>query len=155
MDEMIKQNLIRVAMREAQKSADEGNDCFGAVMADREGNMIGCAHNTQNTDKDPTAQAEMNLIRNLAERFSADELGQFYLASNGQSCSMCFSAGIKAGIVHYIFGAPSEPHMEPYLTVAEVVKYCRIKLDITYSVLEAECIQQIAEIRKKQDLIAN
>lgn len=63
---------------------------------------------------------------------------------------MCFSAAIKAGITHFIFGAPSERHMEPYLTVADVVKFCRGKLDITYGVLADECRKQIAIARNQQ-----
>jgi tRNA(Arg) A34 adenosine deaminase TadA len=67
---------------------------------------------------------------------------------------MCFSAAIKAGIVHYIFGAPSEAHMEPYLTVSDMTKFCSISLDVSDGVLEQECVHQIAEIRSKQNKLA-
>ena len=148
------ENLIRLAMREAQLAATEGNYPFGAVMADRAGNVISCAHNTQNTESDPTAHAEMNLIRRLAKKYTLVEFNQLTLVSNAESCSMCMSAAIKAGILHYIFGAPSEAHMEPYLTVSELVKFCRQELNITFGVLEEECKQQIAEIRKAQGKLA-
>jgi tRNA(adenine34) deaminase len=150
----IKEKLIRLAMQEAQAAADEGNYPFGAVVADSEGKVIAAAHNTQETDQDPTAHAEINLIRKLAREYEPEEFSRFYLASNAESCSMCFSAAIKAGIVHYIFGAPSEAHMEPFLTVADVAKYCRVSLDISFGVLEEECKHQIAEIRTKQSKLA-
>lgn len=149
-----KKNLISLAIQEAQKAAEEGNYSFGTVITDLEGNVIAAAHNTQNTDRDLTAHAEINLIRQLAKSHKPEEFSQFYLISNAESCSMCFSAAIKTGIVHYIFGAPSEPHMEPFLTVADVVKYCRTKLDITYGILEKECKRQIAEVRANQDHLA-
>ncbi len=150
----IKENLIRLAMHEAQLAANEGNYPFGAVIADLAGNIIASAHNTQETDHDPTAHAEINLIRILAKTYRVQEFDHFFLVSNAESCSMCFSAAIKTGIVHYIFGAPSEAHMEPFLTVTEVAKFCRINLDISRGVLEQECIRQIAEIRSSQNKLA-
>jgi len=154
MDEKTKNKLIVLAMEEAQRAADQGNYPFGAVVSDAQGNVIASAHNTQNSDDDPTAHAEINLIRQLAKQCRLAEFRDFHLASNAESCSMCMSAAIKAGIVHYIFGAPSEPHMEPHLTVADVLKFCRVKLDVSFGVMAAECQQQIAHIRAEQGDLA-
>lgn len=154
MDEKTKEKLVTLAMAEAQQAADEGNYPFGAVVADVHGEVIAGAHNTQNTDQDPTAHAEINLIRKLAKAYTVEELGAFYLASNAESCSMCMSAAIKAGFQHYIFGAPSEGHMEPFLTVADVLQYCRVELDVSFGVLAEACRQQIARIRAEQDDLA-
>ena len=154
MDSKMKYTLVALAMKEAQRAADDGNYPFGAVIADAQGNVIASAHNTQNSDTDPTAHAEINLIRKLAKQYSLADFGNFYLASNAESCSMCMSAAIKAGILHYIFGAPSESHMEPYLTVSEMVKFCRVELDISFGVMAAECQQQIARIREEQGHLA-
>ena len=154
MDSKTKYALVTLAMEEAQRAADEGNYPFGAVIADAQGNVIAAAHNTQNSDSDPTAHAEINLIRRLAKQYTQAEFGDFYLASNAESCSMCMSAAIKAGITRYIFGAPSEPHMEPFLTVSDVVKFCRVQLDISFGVLAAECKQQITQIREGQGDLA-
>jgi tRNA(adenine34) deaminase len=154
MDRKTKENLIAIAMREAQLAAEEGNYPFGALVADDDGSVITRAHNTQNTSLDPTAHAEINLIRLLAKDHSEADFTHFFLVSNAESCSMCMSAAIKAGIVHYVFGAPSEAHMEPYLTVANMLKFCRKELDVTFGVLEKECRTQIAEIRKKQGKLA-
>jgi tRNA(adenine34) deaminase len=154
MDRQTKESLIQLAMQEAQLAANEGNYPFGTILAAADGNVIGCAHNTQNTDQDPTAHAEINLIRGVARIHGTDIFSQSYLVSNAESCSMCMSAAIKAGILHYVFGTPSEPHMEPFLTVTDVAGYCRVELDITYGVLAEHCRQQIAEIRKKQGDLA-
>jgi tRNA(adenine34) deaminase len=154
MDLKMKENLVLLAMQEAQLAADEGNYPFGALVADAEGNVIAKAHNTQNTDSDPTAHAEINLIRLLAKTYSETDFADFYLVSNAESCSMCLSAAIKTGFVHYVFGAPSEAHMEPYLTVSEMLKYCRKELDVTFGVLEDKCRTQISDIRKKQGKLA-
>jgi len=150
----IKESLIRLAMAEAKAAADEGNYPFGAVAADFEGKVIASTHNTQETDEDPTAHAEIKLIRLLAKNHKLEEFSRFYLVSNAESCSMCFSAAIKAGIVHYVFGAPNEAHMEPFLTVADVVKFCHTELDITCGILEDDCKRQIIKVRVTQDHLA-
>lgn len=145
---------MRLAMSEAAIAVKEGNYPFGVVMVDEHGNVIGAAHNTQETDRDPTAHAEVNLIRQLAKTCDEQAFGQLTLISNAESCSMCFSAAIKAGIRRYVFGAPSEPHMDPYLTVEALARHSQHALDITYGVLEAECVRQIAEARNSQGKLA-
>ena len=154
MDQKKKYTLIALTMEEAQRAASEGNYPFGAVVSDAQGNVIATAHNTQNSDNDPTAHAEINLIRELAKQYSPAAFGAFFLTSNAESCSMCMSAAIKAGIRHYIFGAPSEPHMEPYLTVSDMLKFCHTPLDISLGVMADECQQQIAQIRAEQGDLA-
>ena len=148
------EELMRLAMDEAAKAIEEGNYPFGAVIVDEDGNVVGSAHNTQETDRDPTAHAEINLIRQLAKSCDEQAFGQFTLISNAESCSMCFSAAIKTGIRQYVFGAPSEPHMDPYLTVETVARHSHNALEITYGVLESDCVQQIAQTRKSQGKLA-
>ena len=154
METTIQQSLMRMAIEEARLAAAEGNYPFGAVIALRDGTVVARAHNTQNTGHDPTAHAEINIIRQLARSHLPEDFMFFYLICNAESCSMCFSAAIKAGIRHYVFGAPSEAHMEPYLTVSEVEKYCSQPLDITTGVLAEECRLQIQDIRRAQGKLA-
>lgn len=114
MDLPIRIDLIRHAMAEAEKAINEGNYPFGAVLAREDGAIILSAHNTQESTNDPTAHAEINLIRIFSHDHPKEKMDGLYMASNAESCSMCFSAAIKVGITHYIFGAPSEDHMDPY-----------------------------------------
>jgi len=154
MENRKQEELMRMAMLEAGKAAEEGNYPFGAVMVDGEGNVLSTAHNTQETDRDPTAHSEINLIRRGAKVYDEEAFNRFTLVSNAEACSMCFSAAIKAGIRSYIFGAPSEPHMDPYITVAVVAKHSHSPLEITYWVLQDECVKQIKEIRERQGRLA-
>jgi len=68
MDLKTKYTLVALAMEEAQRAANDGNYPFGAVVSDAQGKVIASAHNTQNSDKDPTAHAEINLIRQLTKQ---------------------------------------------------------------------------------------
>lgn len=153
-EKTIRESLMRLAIEQAALAANEGNYPFGAIVALEDGTIIARARNTQNSDRDPTAHAEMNIIRALAKTHSQSDFAAFYLVCNAESCSMCFSAAIKAGIQRYIFGAPSEPHMDPFLTVAEVQKYSHQPLDVTTGVLAEECRQHIQQTRRAQGKLA-
>ena len=143
-----KKNLIKIAMDEAEKANKKGNSPFGAVLSDLDGNIIDIAHNTTNTDSDPTAHAEINLIRKVSKKIKSKNLSNYCLISNAQSCSMCFSAAIKSKIKNFIFGADSESHMNPNLNVFEVSKYSHNQLNIDTGVLKEECKSQIEQARK-------
>ena len=148
MEYSIKEKLVRMAMEEASIAIMEGNSPFGAILTDLGGNVVEIAHNTQNTDSDPTAHAEINLIRSMAKKINNSDLSKYYLIGNAQSCSMCFSAAIKAKITNFIFGAESEPHMNPNLNVHEVAKHTQNDLNITSGILQFECKNQIDKARK-------
>lgn len=49
--------------------------------------------------------------------------------SNAWSCSMCMSACIKAKIHNYIYGAPSESDMNPNITIFDIKKKERERID--------------------------
>lgn len=153
MDISVKEKLMRMAMDEASIAIKEGNSPFGAILTDLEGNVIEMAHNTQKTDSDPTAHAEINLIRKVTKKHRSTDLSTNILISNAQSCSMCFSAAIKAKIENFIFGAESESHMNPNLNVFEIAKFTHNELIIDSGILQLECKNQIANARHyKQNL---
>lgn len=149
MNKQEKENLIRRAMSEAEKGIKGSNSPFGAVLTDRKGDIISVAYNTTKTSHDPTAHAEINLFRKAGKKLKSRDLKGYYLFSNAESCSMCMSAGIKAGITRFYFGAPSEKDMNPYLTVFDVAKKARRKLHIETGILREECLAQIFRGREK------
>lgn len=144
METAVKGKLMQIAIDEAEKAIQEGNSPFGAVLADLEGNVIDTAHNTSKTD--PTAHAEINLIRKVSRKIKSKDLSNYCLISNAQSCSMCFSAAIKANIRNFIFGADNEP-MDPDINVFELAKYSHSKLNIESGILKDECEKQIEQAR--------
>lgn len=144
------EELIRQCQQEAEKSIQEGNPPFGCVITDLEGNALIAAHNTQNTDHDPTAHAEILALRGLGQKLGTRYLDNYALFANADSCSMCMSASIKAHITTFYFGAPSEARMNPWLTVNDVAAKAATPLEIRSSILARECIAQIARGRQQQ-----
>lgn len=151
MDRSTKEKLVRVAMEEAQKAIDSGNSPFGAILIDSEGNIIGSAHNTSNTDSDPTAHAEINLIRKVSKKLKSKDLSKYTLVCNANSCSMCFSAAIKAKIRTFVFGAGNESRMDPYLDPEDISKHSKNELSISEGILKEECEKQISGARENSN----
>ena len=56
-------DLMRQIMNEVDIAIEEGNSPFAAFLLDRDDNIKYKVHNTSNSDIDPTAHAEINLIR--------------------------------------------------------------------------------------------
>ena len=142
------EELIRLAQAEAAKAIEEGNDPFGAVLTDSQGMVIVTAHNTQKSDGDPTAHSEINLLRTAARKLNTLSFPDYLMFVNAEPCSMCMSACIKAKIHYLYFGAPHEPHLDPYLPAAEVVQRAKEMIYLYPGILKESCARQIAEARK-------
>ena len=141
-------NLMRKVMVEVDAAISEGNSPFAAFLLDKDGNIKYKAHNTTNTDIDPTAHAEINLIRKACKDLKSKKLSEYILISNAWSCSMCFSAAIKAKISNFIFGTESESNMNPNVTIYDIKEKCKNDNNIISGVLKDECKKQIEEARR-------
>lgn len=141
-------NIMELVIEEVKIAIEEGNSPFAAFLLDKEGNIVYKAHNTSNSDIDPTAHAEINLIRMACRDLKSKDLSNYILISNAWSCSMCMSASIKAKITNYIFGTSSESSMNPNVTIYDIASMTKQSLSIITGVLEEKCKKQIDEARK-------
>lgn len=142
------EELMSLVIEEVKFAIQEGNPPFAALLLDVDGNIIYKAHNTSNSDMDPTAHAEMNLIRMACRDLKTKDLSNYILMSNAWSCSMCMSASIKAKITNYIFGTSSESNMNPNVTIYDLASKTKQILNIVTGILEEKCKIQIEEARK-------
>lgn len=140
--------LIRECMKEAQKSIDNGNPPFGCVITDKDCNIKAKAHNTQQSDNDPTAHAEINAMRILGSEIGSRYLDDYVMFANASSCSMCMSGAVKAHITEFYFGAPPESSMNPWITMDEVAEKSKNEIGVHGPILGDECAAQITEGRK-------
>lgn len=90
-------------MKIANECAKEGsshNDGgpFGAVIVDKEGNIIAKGNNTVLKNNDPTEHAEMNVIREACKKLGTNDLSGYILYTSCEPCPMCLSAIIWANI---------------------------------------------------------
>ena len=100
-------------MKVAKEKADEGRKNgeggpFGAVIVDREGNIISEGNNKVLKEKDPTAHAEIVAIRNACKKLNTYDLSNCTLYTSCEPCPMCLSAIIWANIKEVYYGCTKE-----------------------------------------------
>ena len=97
--------LINQAIEEALKGLEEGEVPIGAVLADQDGNIVAKDHNRTIKLNDPTAHAEILVLRKGGEIWGNYRLNGAILAVTIEPCPMCAGAAVNARIDKLIFGA--------------------------------------------------
>ena len=96
---------MRRALALAEEAARVGEVPIGAVLL-RDGEVIAEAANATRALNDPTAHAEMLVIRRGAERLGAERLGGCDLWVTLEPCAMCAGAIAHARIARVYYAAP-------------------------------------------------
>jgi tRNA(Arg) A34 adenosine deaminase TadA len=97
------------ALDEARKAVAVGEVPIGAVLVEGEsGRVLAVAHNRTEADNDPTAHAEMLVLREAARALGAPRLAGCDLYVTLEPCPMCAAAISFARIRRLYFGA-SDP----------------------------------------------
>ncbi len=97
-----------LALEEAQAAARRGEVPVGAVLAGADGTVLARDGNRVLELRDPTAHAEMLVIRAAAMRFGSERLSGCHLYVTLEPCAMCAAAISFARLARLYFGAPDE-----------------------------------------------
>ncbi len=138
------EELIKECQLEAEKSVESGNPPFGCIITDAKGTIVARDHNTQNSDNDPTAHAEIRALRQLGQKLGSRYLDGYSMFANASSCSMCMSGSIKAHIMQFYYGAPPEAGMDPWLPMEEIAAKSKKPINVNGPILGDQCAAQIA-----------
>lgn len=99
-------NFMQLALREARRAAGAGEVPIGAVLVDgTTGEVLARAHNGVDTLADPTAHAEMLVIREAARGRGAKRLETCDLYVTLEPCPMCAQAISFARLRRLYYGA--------------------------------------------------
>lgn len=90
---------MQLANENAKSGVDnnEGGP-FGAVVIDKNGNVIANGNNKVLINNDPTAHAEIVAIREACKKLNTYDLSNYILYTSCEPCPMCLSAIIWANI---------------------------------------------------------
>jgi len=98
--------FMEQAIVEAKRAALAGEVPVGAVLVDTAtGQVLARAHNRTETDNDPTAHAELLVIREGGEKTGSPRLESCDLYVTLEPCAMCAAAISFARIRRLYFGA--------------------------------------------------
>jgi tRNA(Arg) A34 adenosine deaminase TadA len=97
--------MMRLALDEARAAAAADEVPIGAVLIDESGAVIARAHNRVEAERDPTAHAEMLVIRAAAAKLGAKRLPGCTLYVTLEPCAMCATAASFARLTRLVFAA--------------------------------------------------
>ena len=95
---------MSLALEQARKAEEEDEVPVGAVLV-KNGLLIAKAHNQPISTNDPTAHAEIQLLRAAGEELKNYRLTGTSLYVTLEPCAMCLGAIMHARVEHVVFGA--------------------------------------------------
>ena len=101
-------SFMQMAVDQAIAAGRMGEVPVGAVIVDAEGEVIARDHNRTIRSCDPSAHAEINVLRTAAQRRGNYRLLNTTLYVTIEPCVMCMGAVLHARVKALVFGA-SDP----------------------------------------------
>ena len=132
-------DFMRQALAEAHKAAALGETPIGAVLVI--GNeIIAAAHNMREIWQDPSAHAELLVVREASAKLGRWRLTDATVYVTLEPCLMCSGALVLARVGRLVYGC-RDPKAGALGSVYDVVRDGRLNhvYRITPGILEAEC----------------
>jgi len=129
---------MEMALEEARAAAAAGEVPIGAALV-LDGKLIAKSGNRTIRDGDPTAHAEIVVLREAARLAANHRLGGAVLYVTLEPCIMCAGAMIQARISRLVYGA-DDPKGGAARTCFEMLSHPRLnhRIEFTPEVLAAE-----------------
>ena len=95
---------MQIALNEANLAMNENEIPVGAILV-KNGKLVAQSHNQSIRTNDPTAHAEIQLLRKAGEQQKNYRLIGSTIYVTLEPCTMCFGAMVHARIERIVFGA--------------------------------------------------
>ena len=133
--------FMRLALREADRALGHDDVPVGAVLV-HGGEVIGAGHNERELREDPTAHAEMIVIREGARALGSWRLLDTVLYVTLEPCAMCAGAIVLGRLPRVVYGA-TDPKAGAAGSVLDILAEPELnhRPDVAGGLLEAECAE--------------
>lgn len=130
---------MRLALVEAAAALEHDDVPIGAVAV-LAGRVVASARNERELRGDPTAHAEVLVLRAASEALGTWRLGGVTVYVTLEPCPMCAGALVLARVARLVYG-PQDPRAGAAYSLYNVVQDPRLNhsVDVTTGVLEEEC----------------
>jgi guanine deaminase len=129
---MNQEYFMHLAIAEAQK----GDAPYGAVIV-KDNQVVATAYNTVGRDCDPSAHAEINVIRRLTAQRQNLSLEGYSIYTTGEPCPMCAGACVWSGITEIVYGA----------SIADLIAINQSQINISCEEVIAKSFRNIKVIK--------
>jgi tRNA(adenine34) deaminase len=134
------ERYMAAALDEAAQAFKEDEVPIGAVLLDRTGEILAADHNRTRQDNDPTAHAEILVLRKASRAVKNYRLTGTTLMVTIEPCLMCAGALIQARVARIVFGAP-DPKAGAFGSLYDLTEDKRLnhRFQVTAGIMEREC----------------
>jgi tRNA(adenine34) deaminase len=134
------------AIEIARQGIATGDVPVGAIVINKDGEIIGQGSNEREANSDPTAHAEIVAIRRAASATENSRLDGCTLVVTLEPCAMCAGAIAQSRISNLIFGAWDEK-AGAVGSVWDVIRDPRAlhKVNVTAGIRESECAKLLTD----------
>jgi tRNA(adenine34) deaminase len=131
---------MRLALAQADQAQAHQDVPIGAVLLDPHGEVVAAAGNERELTGDPTAHAEVLVLRAAAAATKSWRLDGHTLVVTLEPCTMCAGALVLARVERLVFGA-YDPKAGAVASLWDVVRDSRLnhRVDVRGGILEPEC----------------
>ena len=132
--------LMKKALSEAKRGFDIGEVPIGAILSGPDGKVITRAHNRPISMNDPTAHAEILVLREAGALFQNYRLNGTTLVVTIEPCPMCMGAALNARISRLVFGA-CDPKSGAAVSLYNLAADDRLnhRIEVISGIMEQEC----------------
>ena len=102
------EKYMRIAIQEAQIAKEHGENPFGAVLLNQDFQFCNKAHSKSIELFDPSAHAEVLVIREYCQKEKLVYLKNYILVCSGEPCIMCSGVIKWAKLAKVYFSVPQE-----------------------------------------------
>ena len=149
--------LMEHALMEAEKGFKKGEVPVGALLSDPNGKIIAKAHNLPISCNDPTAHAEILVLRDAGAYYNNYRLTGSTLVVTLEPCIMCMGAAFHARVSRLVFGA-FDPKSGAAGSLYDLPQDGRFnhRIDVVSGIMEKTCKRQLQNFfqlrREKHDI---
>jgi len=135
---MSDQEFMEIAVEEARACAEAGEVPIGAVLVRRD-EVLARGGNRTIRDCDPTAHAEIVVLREAARKLGNYRLTETTLYVTLEPCAMCAGAIVQGRVPRVVYGA-DDPKGGAYRTCFELLTSAKLnhQVEVTPGVLAEE-----------------
>jgi tRNA(adenine34) deaminase len=131
--------FMQEALAEARTAAEAGEVPIGAVLV-HDGKILARSNNRTIRDNDPTAHAEIIVLREAARLLGNYRLAGTTLYVTIEPCCMCAGAIVQARVPRLVYGA-DDPKGGAVRSCFEILSHPRLnhQVEVASGILAAEC----------------
>lgn len=136
-------HFMRLALDEALAALEHSDVPIGAVAV-RDGVVIGRGHNHREGEQDPTAHAEMIVLRQAAKVVGHWRLEGVTLYCTLEPCAMCAGAMVLARLPRLVY-ATADPKAGAGGSIMNILQHPRLnhQVEVESGVMAAEAAEYI------------